>query len=269
MRRFFDPGAYRIVLFDQRGCGRSTPHASDPAVDLSVNTTEHLLIDIERLRDHLGIERWLVFGVSWGSTLGLAYAERHPDRVTAMVLAGVSAGRRAEIGWLYRDVGRFFPEEWRRFRGGVPEHEQDGDLVAAYRRLVEASDPAVRARAAADWTDWDWVTASVDANAERPTRWHDPDFQLARARICTHYFHHNVFLEDGVLLRRAASLAGIPGVLINGRLDLQCPVVTAWELARAWSGSDLVIVDGAGHSTADQGMARAILAATDRFAREQ
>jgi len=265
MRRYFDPHAYRIILFDQRNCGRSTPHASDAAVDLTTNTTEHLLGDIERLREHLHVDRWVVYGVSWGSTLGLAYAERHPDRVMGMVLVGVTVGRRTEIDWLYRDVARLFPAEWERFRGGVPAAERGADLVAAYRRLVEDADPAVRAKAAADWTDWDWATASVDATAARPARWSDPSFQMARTRICTHYFANDLWLEDGTLVDHVDRLSGVPAVLINGRLDLQCPLATAWEVQKAWPGSELVIVDGAGHSSGDAGMGDAIVAATDRL----
>ena len=266
MRRFFDPHAYRIVLFDQRGCGRSKPHASDPTVSLATNTTEHLIDDIERLRERLRVERWALFGVSWGTALGLAYAERHPDRVSGMVLAGVSAGRRSEIDWLYRDVARMFPEAWERFRGGVPEVDDDGDLVAAYHRRLEHPDPAVRVDAARRWTEWDWATSSVDAPAELPSRWSDPSFQLARARICTHYFINDLWLEDDALVRKLGALATTPAVLINGRLDLQCPLATAWELHRAWPGSQLVVVGGAGHSIGDRGMDEAIIDATDRLA---
>jgi proline iminopeptidase len=156
-RRYFDPSAYRVVLFDQRGCGRSTPHASDPGTDLSVNTTDHLLADMELLRRHLDVDRWLVLGFSWGSTLGLAYAERHPQRVSELVLVGVTTTRRSEIDWLYRGVAPLFPEQWARFRAGVPAGERDGDLVEAYHRLLEHPDPSVRVSAAKDWSDWDWA----------------------------------------------------------------------------------------------------------------
>ncbi len=269
MRRYFDPTAYRIVLFDQRGCGRSTPHASDPATDLFVNTTEHLLADIELLRRHLGVDRWLLFGASWGSTLALAYAERHPHRVSEIILAGVTTTRRSEIDWLYRGVAPLFPEEWARFRAGVPAAERQGDLVEAYHRLLQSPDSAVRNKAAKDWCDWEWALTSVELAAEPDARWSDPAFQLARARIVTHYFHHYAWLEDGVLLREAASLAGIPGVMIHGRLDVQAPLVTAWELAQAWPAGELVIVGGAGHSSGDPGMGEAIVDATDRFAEER
>ena len=196
--RSFDPNRYRVVLFDQRGCGRSTPHASDPRTDMSVNTTEHLLADMERLREHLGIERWLLFGGSWGSTLILAYAERHPERVSEIVITGVTMTRRSEIDWLYQGVGRFFPEEWERFRAGVPEAERSGDLVAAYARLVESPDADVRAKATADWLAWEDAVISqepqgtLNAYSSRP-----PTAQIALVRICAHYFSHGAWLEEG------------------------------------------------------------------------
>ena len=265
-RRYFDPGAYRAVLFDQRGCGRSKPHAGDPETDLSANTTHHLLADLEHLREHLGIERWLLFGGSWGSTLALAYAERHPDRVTAIVLFGVTTSRQSEVDWLYQGVAPLFPEQWERFRVGVPATERDGDLVESYYRLLHDPDPAVRAKAARDWHDWEAALMSIDPDAEPSPMWSQPDFRMARARIVTHYFSHNAWLEDGVLLREAGALAGIPGVMVQGRLDLGSPLVTAWELARAWPYGELVIVGGAGHSPSDPGMGEALVAATDRFA---
>ena len=266
VRRYFDPHAYRIVLFDQRGCGRSTPHASDLRTDLSVNTTEHLLADMELLRQYLDIDQWLLFGGSWGSTLGLAYAERNPQRVTEMVLVGVTTTRRAEIDWLYRGVAPLFPAQWARFRAGVPPAERDGDLVAAYHRLLQDPDPAIHMKAAKDWCEWESALVSVDPDAKPDPRRLQPAFQLAFARIVTHYFHHNAWLEEGILLRQASSLAHIPGILIHGRLDLGSPLVTAWELARAWPNSELVIVSGAGHSSTDPGMSEALIAATDRFA---
>jgi proline iminopeptidase len=265
-RRYFDPERYCVVLYDQRGCGRSIPHASDPATDMSVNTTEHLLADMERLRKHLGIERWLLYGGSWGSTLILAYAERHPERVSEIVLLGVTTSRRSEIDWLYRGVGRFFPEEWERFRAGVPE-AVDGDLVAAYARRMESGDPEVRRRAAADWLAWEDAVISLEpqgtpnAYSDRP-----PEAQLAFVRICAHYFAHAAWLEEGALLRDARRLAGIPGVLFHGRLDLGSPLGTAWELARAWRDAQLVVVEDSGHTGSDA-MRSQILETTDRFAR--
>ncbi len=266
VRRYFDPKAYRIVLFDQRGCGRSTPHASELRTDLSVNTTEHLLADIEHLRQYLVIDKWLLFGGSWGSTLGLAYAERNPQRVTEIVLGGVTTTRRSEIDWLYRGVAPLFPAQWARFRAGVPSAERDGDLVAAYHRLLQDPDPAIHLQAAKDWCEWESALASVDPDAQPSPRRLQPAFQLAFARIVTHYFHNNAWLEDGILLRQASSLAHIPGILVHGRLDLGSPLVTAWELAQAWPDSELVIVSGAGHASTDPGMSEALIAATDRFA---
>jgi proline iminopeptidase len=248
MRRGFDPARYRAVLFDQRGCGHSAPHASDPSTDMTVNTTEHLIADMERLREHLGIERWLVTGGSWGSTLALAYAERHPERVTEIVLIAVTTTRRSEIDWLYRGVRRFFPAEWERFREGVPPDERDGDLVAAYARLMEHPDPTVREQAARDWCLWEDAVLSLELEGDtRPFSDRPDDALIALVRICSHYFAHGAWLEEGALIRDAARLAGIPGVLIHGRQDLSGPAVTAWELARAWPAATLHIVNGAGH----------------------
>jgi proline iminopeptidase len=244
MRRFFDPSAYRVVLFDQRQCGRSTPHASDPATDLGVNTTAHLLADMELLRSHLAVDRWLIFGVSWGTTLGLAYAERHPELVRALVLSGVALSTHEEIESLYANA-----------------------VVEAYWRRLNDPDADERATAAREWTEMEWSTSSVTPTPLPPGRWSDPSFQLARARIVTHYFRHNVWLEDGALLRGAAALSSVPGVMINGRHDLQTPLAAAEKLAHAWPGGELVVVGEAGHSTGDPGMADAIVAATDRFAR--
>jgi proline iminopeptidase len=269
MRRFFDPGAYRIALFDQRNCGRSQPHASDPNVDLAANSTHHLIADMEKLREFLGIERWMLYGGSWGSTLALAYAEHHPERVTEIVIAGVTTTRPSEIDWLYRGVAPLFPEQWEHFRAGVPEHERDDDLVAAYYRLLHDPDADVRAKAAQDWHHWEFDTMSLDPDTKPSGRWLDPKWQMARARICTHYFHHRAWLEDAILLREAGLLAGIPGILIHGRLDLGSPLVTAWELAKAWPGSELIVVKNASHSTSDPGMGEAIIAATDRFAQNE
>jgi proline iminopeptidase len=265
-RRYFDPQRYHAILFDQRGCGRSTPHASDPAADMSVNTTDHLVADMERLREHLGIERWLLHGGSWGSTLILAYAERYPHRVSEIVIVGVTTTRRSEIDWLYRGVGRFFPEEWARFRAGVPEAEREDDLVASYAHLMESPDPDVRSKAAADWLTWEDAVISLEpkgtpkAYSSRP-----PDAALAFVRICAHYFSHGAWLEEGELLRNAGRLKGIPAVLLHGRLDLGSPLGTAWELAQAWPGAELVVIDDSGH-TGSGAMRAEILRTLDRFA---
>ncbi|HET6468401.1 MAG TPA: prolyl aminopeptidase [Geminicoccaceae bacterium] len=266
VRRYFDPGLYRIVLFDQRGCGRSTPHASDPDPDLSANTTGHLLADIESLRRHLGIDRWLVFGASWGSTLALAYAERHPHRVSEMVLISVATTTPCEIDWITRGVGILFPEQWDRFRDGVPAGERDGSLAEAYHRLLMAPDPAVREKAARDWCDWEMALVAVHPNHTPHPRYERSDFRLAFARIVTHYWRHGAWLEDEVLLREAGRLSGIPGILIHGRLDLGSPLIVPWKLTRNWPGSELVTIGDAGHDARDPGMADGVVAATDRFA---
>ena len=266
-RRFFDPDRYRIIAFDQRNAGRSRPSAAEPGIDLSTNTTAHLVGDIERLRAHFGVERWVIFGASWGTTLGLAYAERHPECVRAMVFAGVTTTRRSEIDWLYRRIAPLLPEEWERFRAGVPPGTPDEGLVAKYNDLMFDRDAEVRARAARDFHDWDNAAVSVNQQRGRPSDGVDPARMLSRGRIVTHYFRHAAWLEEGALLAGAGALAGIPGVLVQGRLDLQGPLVTAWELAKAWPGAELVVVDGAGHSSGDAGMTEAIVAALDGFAR--
>ncbi|MEY2515392.1 MAG: proline iminopeptidase [bacterium] len=262
--RAFDPERYRVVQFDQRGCGRSTPHASDPATDMSTNTTEHLIADVERLREHLGIERWLLFGGSWGSTLILAYAERHPRRVSQIVLVGVTTTRRSETDWLYRGVGRFFPEQWERFRDGAGLAAGDDDIVGAFARLVEDADPGVRANATRDWLEWEDAVVSLDGNgtpyADRP-----PAGQVAFVRICAHYFANGAWLQEGALLRDAGRLAGIPAVLIHGRLDLGAPLQIAWDLAHLWPQAELVVVDSSGHTGNDE-MRDRVIEAVDRFA---
>ena len=266
-RRYFDPDRYRIVLFDQRGCGRSIPHASDPATDLSVNTTGHLLADMEQLREHVGVEGWLLYGGSWGSTLILAYAECHPERVTEIVIAGVTTTRRSEIDWLYRGVGRFFPDEWERFRAGVPAAERDGDLLGAYARLMDSPDASVREKAAAAWVAWEDIVVSQEPQGTpNPYSSRPPAAQLAFVRVCAHYFSHGAWLEEEALLRDANRLAGIPGVLIHGRLDMSSPLATAWELARAWPDAELIVIPGSGHTGSDA-MRREIVGALDRFAR--
>ncbi len=264
-RRYFDPSVYRLVLFDQRGCGRSTPHASRAGIDLSSNTTGHLLADIEHLRRHLAIERWLVFGGSWGSTLSLAYAEAHPERVSEMILFSIALTSRRDVEWLTRDVGRLFPAEWARFVEGVAASERDGNLAAAYSRLLHDADPAVRERAARNWCAWEDAHVAVHADQKPDPRYEDPAFRLGFARLVTHYWSHAAWLADGALLRGAAKLANTPGVLIHGRLDVSSPLDNAWLLNRAWPNSELVVVDDAGHGTGDGIMKAALLAATQRF----
>lgn len=266
-RRLFDQSAYRLVLFDQRNCGRSTPHASALDTDLTSNTTAHLIEDIEHLRQHLAIERWLVFGGSWGSTLALAYAERYPERVTEMILFGVTTGRHKEVDWLFRGgVAIFFPEAWERLRAALPADERDGDLVEAYYRRLNAADLAVRKRAAEAWCLWESATPEWPPSTRLAERFTNPTFALAFARIVTHYMQHNLWLEDGSLLRNADVLADIPGILVNGRFDFQAPIANAWELSRVWSRAELVIVDNAGHAAGSPGLTQELIRATDRFA---
>ncbi|MDA8319095.1 MAG: prolyl aminopeptidase [Actinomycetota bacterium] len=266
MRRSFNPKQYRIVLFDQRGCGRSTPHASDPAADMRHNTTGHLVRDMELLREHLGISRWLLAGGSWGTTLALVYAERHPGRVSEIVLSAISTTRRSEIDWLYRGVGRFFPEEWQRFRDASAAARPE-DIVPAYARLMEHPDPAIRNHAAASWRTWEDVVLSLEPGAPTVARAELADRDtLAFVRICAHYYAHAGWLDENAVIAGAPALAGIPGVLIHGRQDLSCPVRTAWELANAWPGAELLIDDYSGHRGSDVKRAW-MLAALDRFAR--
>jgi proline iminopeptidase len=263
-RRYFDPARYRIVLFDQRNAGRSTPWAGEPEVDLSANTTPHLLRDIEQLREHLGIDRWLVFGGSWGVTLGLAYAQAFPARVSELVLLAVTSPDRWLLRWITRDIGRVFPREWDRFRAGLPEADRDGDLAAAYSRLLHHPDPAVRAKAAQDWCDWEDTHVSLAPDAEPSMSVMEPARQLAIARLVTHYWGNGCFLDDGQLLRDAARLAGVPGVMVHGRYDVSGPLDVAWRMHQAWPDSELVVLGDAGHGGGS--MPAAVVAATDRFA---
>ncbi|WP_457032186.1 prolyl aminopeptidase [Kitasatospora sp. P5_F3] len=263
--RAWDPEHYRLIRYDQRNCGRSTPHASDPAADMSQNTTQHLIDDMERLRDHLGIERWLLNGASWGSTLILAYAQQHPERVSEIVIQAVTTTRRSETDWLYRGAGRFYPEAWDRFRDGVPEDERDGDLLAAYVRLMENPDRAIRERAAADWLTWEDAVISNEPNG-KPGMYSDREIeaQIAFVRICAHFFSNGAWLDDDQLLHNAHKLAGIPAVLAHGRHDMGSPVQTAWELAKRWPDARLHIFEDSGHVGSDA-MAETVRAALEEF----
>jgi len=274
-RRALDPERHRIVLFDQRGCGRSTPHASLPHADMATNTTAHLIADMEALREHLGIERWLLRGASWGSTLALAYAQRHRERVSGLLLVAVTTTRRAEVDWLYRGAGRFFPEAWARFRDVVGAGERFRlptdreppieELLAAYAALMESPDVAVRARAASEWLRYEDALIAMES-AGSPGSYSDrpDDARIAFVRICSHYFSHAAFLEDGALIRDAGLLAGIPGALVHGRSDISGPAITAWELARAWPDAELVIVDDCGH-TGSAALRAAVAGAAERL----
>ncbi len=261
-RRFFHPQRYRIVLFDQRGCGRSTPHAS-----LEANTTWDLVADIERLREHLGIERWQVFGGSWGSTLALAYAEKHPERVTELVLRGIFLLRRSEIDWFYqRGVSAIYPDLWESFLGGIPEAER-GDMVAAYHRRLTSDDPRVRLEAARRWSGWEGGTSRLLPDPELQGHFEEEAVALSMARIECHYFVNRGFLSsEDQLLRDVGRIRGIPATIVQGRYDVVCPIETAWALHRAWPEADFVITPDSGHSAFEPGNSRALVAATDRFA---
>ena len=263
--RLLDPAAYRVVVIHQRNCGNSTPSAADPTADLTTNTTTHLIADMEAVREHLGIDRWVVFGVSWGTTLGLAYAEAHPERVAAMVLLAVCTTTAREVEWITRDMGRIWPEAWARFRNGVPEAERNGDLAAAYNRLLESPDPGVRDQAARDWCAWEDVHVSLDPAWQHNPRFDDPVWRLVFARLVTHYWGNAGFVPDGQLLGDAGRLAGIPAVLITGRHDVSGPPDIAWRLHQAWPGSELVIAEDGGHGSGSQAQA-ALHAALARFA---
>jgi len=264
-RRLFDPGAYRIVLLDQRGCGRSRPDAGLPSTSLAAITTSHMIADVERLRRHLGIEKWLVLGGSWGSTLALAYGVQHPDRVAAMVLFSVVTTTRREVAWVTRDSGRFFPEQWRRFRDAVPESERDGSLVDAYSRLLDDPDPAVRERAARAWCAWEDAHVRSRPGEPADPRYEDPVFRLRFARLVTHVWRHAAWLGEDELLRRIGRLAHVPAVLVHGRLDVSAPLDVPWALDAAWPASELVLVEDEGHR-GGPGITGAVVAATDRFA---
>lgn len=250
-RRLFDPEMYNAVLFDQRGAGRSRPLASEPVADLSSNTTGHLIADIELLREHLGVERWTVLGMSWGSTLGLAYAEAHPGRIRALVLALVTMTSRREVEWITRDMGRIFPREWDRFAAAVPPGLRHLPLVDAYATLLFDPDPAVRDHAAREWCAWEDAHVSLAPDHTRNPRYDDPEFRLRFARLVTHYWRHAAFLDDGQLLRDAPVLNGTPGVLISGRFDVSGPLETAWRLSQVWTTSRLQVIDDTGHGGSD------------------
>ena len=268
-RRFHDPERYRIVLFDQRGCGRSTPHASAPDADLSTNTTWHLVADIERLREHLGIERWQVFGGSWGSTLALAYSETHPERVSELVLRGIFTLRKSEIDWFYQEgASHIFPDVWEEYLAQIPEAER-GDLLAAYHRRLFDPDPAVHVPAGVAWTVWENSTIRlIPVEAAIAQARADEAAAVAFARIENHYFSHGGWLEDGQLIRDAREkLAGIPAVIVQGRYDVCTPARTAWDLHRAWPEAELHMIPDAGHASTEPGIVDALVRATSRFAR--
>ena len=258
-RRFFDPAFWHIVLFDQRGAGRSTP-----AAELRDNTTPHLVADLEQLREHLGFERWLVFGGSWGSTLALAYAQAHPDRCLGLVLRGIFLARPAEIDWFMQGMGQFFPEAWRSFAGFLPEAER-GDLLGGYYRRLTDPDPARHLPAARAWDRYEGACSTLlpPKAAQQP----EPGAAavLAIARIEAHYFVHRAYLDDDQLLRNVARIRHLPCTIVQGRYDVVCPPVTADALAQAWPEAELVIVADAGHAVREPGVTRELVAAVKRM----
>ncbi len=260
-RCLFNPDIYDIILFDQRGCGRSLPHAS-----LDANTTWHLVADIELLRLHIGVQQWLVFGGSWGSTLALAYAQTHPERVSALILRGIYLLTQAELDWYYQfGVSEMFPEKWEHFIAPIPEAER-GNMVEAYRRILTGDDePAILAAAKA-WAIWEGETITLLPDAAFSAPFHDGHYALAFARIENHYFFHDGWMEPGQLLRNAGRLKGIPGVIIHGRYDMPCPVRSAFALHAAWPDADLHVIEGAGHAYSEPGILDQLIRATDRFA---
>ena len=265
-RRFFDPRAYRIVLFDQRGCGRSRPHA-----ELRENTTWDLVADMERVRAHLGIGRWQVFGGSWGSTLALAYAEKHPERVTELVLRGIFMLRRWELEWFYQNPGgaaALYPDLWERYVAPIPEGER-GDMIRAYYQRLTSSDPQVLNEAATAWSVWEGATSHLRQNPDYVARFAaDAQYAAAFARIECHYFINGGFLrQDDQLLADVDRIRHIPAVIVQGRYDVICPMRSAWDLHRAWPEAQLRIIGDAGHSAFEPGTARELVAATDAFAR--
>jgi len=265
-RRFFDPEKYRIVLFDQRGCGRSTPHASDPAADLRFNTTHHLVADIELLRKNLGIEKWQVFGGSWGSALALAYAQAHPDAVSAIVLRGIFTLRRVELEWFYEGgASALFPDLWEEYIAPIPVLERNRMIEAYHRRLFDP-DPAVHVPAAKAWSRWEGSTITLRPDAEKVDAMTEDATAVAFARIENHFFVNRGWWEEGQLIDGIDAIRDIPAVIVQGRYDVCTPMMTAWDLHRAWPEAEFVVVDDAGHAASEPGIARALVAATDRIA---
>lgn len=262
MRRYFNPSKYRIVLFDQRGCGKSTPNA-----ELDGNTTWDLVADMEKLRRHLDIEKWQVFGGSWGSTLALAYAETHPDRVTELVLRGIFTIRRSEIHWFYQEGASWmFADAWEKYLEPIPPAERD-DLVAAYHRRLTGKDEAEKLKAAKAWSAWEGGTVSLLPSQERIDSFSADAFAIAFARIECHYFVNRGFFErDDQLIANAGRIRHIPGVIVQGRYDVCTPMKTAWDLHNAWPEAELVLVGDAGHAASEPGIIDALVRATDAYA---
>jgi proline iminopeptidase len=263
-RRQFDPALYDLILFDQRGCGKSVPNAS-----LEANTTWHLVADIERLRELAGFDKWLVFGGSWGSTLALAYAETHPERVSELVVRGIYTLTRAELEWYYQfGVSEMFPDKWERFLAPIPLAER-GDMMAAYRKRLVGDDKAEQLRCALAWSQWEGQTITLLPEPETSDKFGQDDFAIAFARIENHYFVHAGWMEEGQLLQGAHKLHGIPGAIVHGRYDMPCPARYAWLLHKAWPDASFELIEGAGHAFSEPGILDALIRATDRFAGKQ
>lgn len=260
-RRFFDPARYRIVLFDQRGCGRSRPHA-----ELTHNTTQALVEDMERIRETLGIERWLVFGGSWGSTLALVYAETHPQRVLALILRGIFLVTAAELNWFYQDgIQHLFPDHFEEFVAPIPAAERS-DLIHAYYRRLTSNDPATRQRAAEVWSLFEARCSTLLPSESVVDHFSEPDVAMAIARIECHYFVHDCFLTPGQIIRDAPRIRNIPGVIVQGRYDVVCPASAAWQLHKAWPEAQFRLIPDAGHASSEPGICSALVEATDEFA---
>ncbi|MBW8318612.1 MAG: prolyl aminopeptidase [Arenimonas sp.] len=260
-RRLFDPALYDVLLFDQRGCGRSTPHAG-----LEANTTWHLVADMERLREMMGVEKWLVFGGSWGSTLALAYAETHPEHVSELVLRGIYTLTRAELDWYYQfGVSEMFPDRWEMFQAPIPDDERH-DMMGAYRRYLTGIDKKKQLECAIAWSTWEGATITLLPNPDYAAHFGEDDYAIAFARIENHFFVHAGWLEEGQLLRDAGKLKDIPGVIIHGRYDMPCPAKYAWQLHKAWPKADFHLIEGAGHAFLEPGILDQLIRATDRFA---
>lgn len=260
-RRLFDPERYDVLLFDQRGCGRSTPHAG-----LEANTTWHLVADMERLRALMGVEQWLVFGGSWGSALALAYAETHPGQVSELVLRGIFTVRPSELDWYYQfGASEVHPEKWEAFLAPIPEAER-GDMRAAYRKRLTGTDEAAQLEAAKAWTLWEGRTLTLLPDPNFTSGFENPHFALAFARIENHYFVHNGWLEEDQLIRDAGKLRGIPGTIVQGRYDMACPTRTAYELHKAWPEAEFHLIEGAGHAYSEPGILDRLIRATDGYA---
>jgi proline iminopeptidase len=260
-RRQFDPARYDLILFDQRGCGKSTPYAS-----LENNTTWDLVADIERLREMVGVEKWQVFGGSWGSTLALAYAQTHPNRVSELIVRGIYTLTKAELDWYYQfGVSEMFPDKWERFCGPIPVAERDA-MMAAYRKRLTGSDRRAQIEAAVAWSQWEGETITLLPEPETSDKFGQEQYALAFARIENHYFVHAGWLEEGQLLRDAYKLKGIPGVIVHGRYDMPCPAKYAWELHKGWPEAEFFLIEGAGHAYSEPGILDRLIYATDKFA---